>query len=193
MLLAFLQGEMKSERFSDDLHAALEATHANPSLITNADLRNREENALRREVMGAFRGYGRNEELFRNFPEHVTWEFAELEAEDLPHIRYIVYSYWDELSRGTSRPLDAVQTIRSGTRIFDVPNDRFLEGERFLRSGGKFPPMIFLTSGSGQYVIVEGHLRMTAYALAPEFFPGATCYVGTCTPAELRKWNDGYE
>lgn len=193
MLLAFLRGELTSERFSDDLRAALEASHAAPSLITDGDLGNAAENALRREVMGTFRGYGRNEELFRNFPEHVVWRYAELEPDDLPHIRYIDYSYWNEISGGSSLPLDAVRAIRADRRVFDLPHDRFLAGERFLREGGKFPPVILLTCGSGRYVIVEGHLRMTAYALAPEFFAGNCCYVGTCTLAELRKWNDGYE
>ncbi len=193
MLLAFLQGELTSERFSDDLLAALEVSHAEPSLILDGDLKNDAENALRREVMGAFRGYGRDEELFHHFPEHVTWHFAEFEPEDLYHIRYIDYSYWNEISGNTSLPVDAVQAIREDRRIFDVPNDRFLKGERFLREGGKFPPVILLTCGSGQYVIVEGHLRMTAYALAPEYFAGNCCYVGTCTLEELKHWNDGYE
>lgn len=67
MLLAFLQGELTSERFSDDLLAALEVSHAEPSLILDGDLKNDAENALRREVMGAFRGYGRDEELFHHF------------------------------------------------------------------------------------------------------------------------------
>ena len=59
MLLAFLRGELASERFSGDLHTALEACGAAPSLITEGNLENPAENALRREVMGAFRGYGR--------------------------------------------------------------------------------------------------------------------------------------
>lgn len=193
MLLAFLRGELTSERFSDELHAALEGSHAATSLITEGSPESAEENALRREVMGAFRGYGRNEELFRNFPEHIVWHFAELEADDLARIRYIDYSYWNELSGGTSRPTDAVRAIRADQRVFDVPHDRFLAGEQFLRAGGKFPPVILLTSGSGQYVIVEGHLRMTAYALAPEYFAGNPCYVGRCTLEELKHWNDGYE
>ena len=80
-----------------------------------------------------------------------------------------------------------------GSLDFEVPNDRFLAGERHLRAGGSFPPLILLTSGSGQYVIVEGHLRATAYALAPEYFAGTHCYVGTCSQAELKVWNGGYE
>ena len=193
MLLSFLRGELASDRFSKDLIAALEACHAEPSLITDGDLASARENALRREVMGVFRGYGRDEELFQHYPAHVAWRYAEAEAGDLAHIRYIDYSYWNELSRGTSSPLDAVRTIREDRWIFEVPNDRLLAGERHLRAGGSFPPLILLTSGSGQYVIVEGHLRATAYALAPEYFAGTHCYVGTCSQAELKVWNGGYE
>lgn len=193
MLLEFLRGELGSPRFSADLRAALTVCHAEEELITRGDLLDPEENALRRQVMGAFRGYGRDEELFHNFPKEITWNYAVLEAEDLPRIRYIDYSYWNEISRGSSSPLDAVATIRAGIRIFDVPNDGVLATEQYLRRGGKLPPVILLTSGRGRLVIVEGHHRMTAYALAPETFPGSFAYVGTCSPEELRHWNDGYE
>ena len=86
-----------------------------------------------------------------------------------------------------------MSTIREDRRIFDVPNDRFLAGETFLREGGKFPPIILLWSGMGPYVIVEGHLRMTSYALAPEYFPGTFCFVGTCTRKALKRWNVNYD
>lgn len=193
MLLAFLRGELTSDRFSADLYAALEACHVEPSLITDGDLMNPQENVLRREVMGVFRGYGRDAELFQHYPTHVAWHYAETEANDMAHIRYIDYSYWNELSRGTSLPRDAARTVREGIRVFDLPNDRFLAGEQYLRAGGCFPPIILLTSGGGQYVIVEGHLRMTAYALAPEYFAGTQCYIGICSQAEIKIWNGGYE
>ena len=194
MLLCFLKAEYTSPRFAEDLHAAMAQCHAEPELILQGDPENEMENALRAEVMGQFRGYGRDEELFQNFPVgKADWVYAQLEAEDLARIRYIDYSYWNEISNGTSCPLDAVGNIRADHRIFDVPHDRFLAGEQFLRSGGKFPPIVLLWSEKGPYVIVEGHLRMTAYALAPEFFPGTFCYLGTCTQDELKRWNVNYD
>lgn len=93
-------------------------------------------------LWAAFRGYGRDEELFHHFPEHVTWHFAEFEPEDLYHIRYIDYSYW---MRSPEIRLYRLTLFRQSvkTAAFDVPNDRFLKGERFLREGGKFPPGSF--------------------------------------------------
>lgn len=190
MLLAFLRAESASERFADDLQKAMEKLGAEETLLSAADLTDAAQNALRREVMGEFRGYGREEELFTRYPKRIDWKYAELEAEDLGRIRYIDYSYWNEISCGTSSPLDAVRTIRAGRRIFDVPNDGFLAGERFLRDGGRFPPVILLTAGSaGPHIILEGHLRMTAYALAPEYFAGTHAYVGFCSGEELKNWN----
>ena len=48
--------------------------------------------------------------------------------------------------------------------------------------------MFFLTADFEDFVIVEGHLRMTAYALAPEHFQDISVIVGKCAGEELEGW-----
>ena len=51
-----------------------------------------------------------------------------------------------------------------------------------------FPKLFFLTSDYENFVIVEGHFRMTAYALVPESFNDVEVIVGKCDRAELNLW-----
>jgi hypothetical protein len=88
------------------------------------------------------------------------------------------YSYWNELSGGSRLPADAAVRIRAGVRPFGVSHDRFLDAAQALAGGQDFPPMILAGLRDDALVCLEGHLRLTAHALAG--FPTATiCLVGT--------------
>lgn len=186
MLLCFLQGELRSARFREALLNALAQHAADESLILNGDSTDTAENALRKRVMSTFRGYP-DRDAFQDMPPVSQWMLAEFEAADLPQIRYINYSYWNELSSGTSSPCDGAKTVLDGKEIFGVSNAPFLEGADFLRHGGHFPPVILLTDETGHSVILEGHLRMTVYGMLPDRFPGTMGYIGLTDAVSLRK------
>lgn len=188
MILEFLRTEYRSERFSDRIKKVMEELSLDESLLLSADLNHSSENAARKKLLGEFRGYGQNRELFENFPDEIQWSLCNFAADDLGRIRYIDYSYWNELSKGTRSPLIAAQTVLSGIEIYDQSNAGFLKATEFLRGGGKFARPIFLTSDFEQFVIVEGHLRMTAFALAPEYFHDVKCFVGKCSDKDFRNW-----
>lgn len=126
--------------------------------------------------------------LFERFPTVTEWSLYSFTRDDLERIRYIDYSYWNELSAGTHMPMAAAETIRKGISIYGQDNSGFLRAAEYIRSGGTFPRMFFLTSDFENFVIVEGHLRMTAYALAPECFNQVEVIVGKCNSAELDNW-----
>lgn len=189
MILEFLKAEYRSERFSDSLQNAMRELFSDEGIILSADLNSAEENAARRKLLGKFRGYGENRELFENFPDVTEWLVCVFGGDDLSGIRYIDYSYWNELSAGTRSPIKAAETIRRGTRIYGQSNDDFLKAAEFIKSGGKFLRPVLLTADMKRFVIVEGHLRMTAYALAREFFSGVECIVGKCEADALEKWS----
>jgi hypothetical protein len=70
-----------------------------------------------------------------------------------------------------------------------VPNDGFIECAEKIKTGCKFPPLIFLTDGDEQrFIILEGHKRMTAYGLEPESFHNISVLLGYCKSEELDKW-----
>lgn len=188
MIAEFLKAEYRSERFSERIKEIMNELSFSESVILSADLNNAAENAARKKLLGEFRGYGLNRELFERFPAEINWSICNFVNGDLNKIRYIDYSYWNELSRGTHSPLEAAQTILSGIEIYEQSNSGFVKAAEFLKSGGKFPRTILLTSDFEHFVIVEGHLRITAFALDPERFNNVECFVGECRNDDLKKW-----
>lgn len=189
MILEFLKGEIKSERFQDQIFDILNSQKVSVDIIEKANLNSLEENKIRKKILGIFRGYGCNTHMFENFPNISSWIFAECTEDDINNIRYINYSYWNELSKNTSSPLVAAETIREGIEIYGVPNTASISGLKYLEKGGSFPPIILLTADMENFIILEGHSRMTVYGLDPKFLGGSKCYIGICEEAELSKWN----
>jgi hypothetical protein len=178
MIALFLLGELSSERFGDGIRSALDAASQTESLITMADLADADQNRARRAILAATRGYGENRDVFENFPAHVRWVRAKLVPGELARVRYIDYSYWNELSGGSRLASDAAQQIRRGIKVFGVSNRRFLDAAHAVERGELFPPLILAGQRRDYLICLEGHLRLTAYALAG--FPSEIeCLVGT--------------
>lgn len=188
MILEYLRAELSSKRFSDNIRKTMKRLSLDERIISAADLQSADENRKRRELLGAVRGYGRNQSMFERFPAITDWKLCSFSQEDLDKIRYIDYSYWNELSGGTHRPVDAAETIRKGICIYGQSNEGFSNAASYIRNGGTFSKMFFLTADFGNYVIVEGHLRMTAYAMAPDYFNDVEVIVGKCDADELNGW-----
>lgn len=188
MIREFLRTEFVSDRFSEQLKRAMNTLSIDEQLLLLADLENEDENALRKDLLGEFRGYGRNKELFENFPSQIEWSMCSFSEEDLAKIRYIDYSYWNELSAGTRSPLTAAKQVRKGITIYGQSTDGFLQAAKYIENGGRFQNMIFLTADFNSFVIVEGHLRMTAYALMPNYFDNIHCIVGKCCQSDFDAW-----
>lgn len=188
MIAEFLKTEYHSERFSEQIKKIMKDLLLDDGIILSANLNNTGENAARKKLLGEFRGYGLNRELFENFPNEIEWSLCNFLSRDLNTIRYIDYSYWNELSEGTHLPLRAAETIRNAVEIYGQSNAGFVKAAEFIKNDGKFPRPIFLTSDFEQFVIVEGHFRMTAYALVPKHFHNVECFVGKCGSDALEKW-----
>lgn len=188
MVLEFLKAEYFSDRFSEHIKEIMKEHLLNEHLILSGDINNADENTARKKLLGLFRGYGLDLELFERFPKNIKWHLCCFKNGDLKNIRYIDYSYWNELSAGTRSPLVAAKQILSGAKIYGQSSDGFLRAAEFIKKGGKFARPIFLTSDFLHFVIVEGHLRITAYALADAWFDNIECFVGECSDADLKNW-----
>lgn len=181
MIACFLQGELTSHRFGSGLRAALTAAGVSERLVTGPDLSDENENRARRELLAVTRGYGQGRDVFdEDFPPpaSVRWVKAELSRAELARVRYIDYSYWNELSGDSRLPLDAARRIREGIRVFGVSNRRFLDAAGAVARGERFGPLILAGQRFDDLVCVEGHLRLTGHALAG--FPvQVECLIGT--------------
>jgi hypothetical protein len=172
MIGLFLRSEISSVRWRPRLLEILHELKCPVSLLEEPDVTREEHNELRVRVLACFRGYGRNRDLFEDYPADVAWHWVRLEREELSRIKYVDYDYWDLLSRGSRRPLDAAQTIRDGVEVCGVSNRGSLEGAEAVRHGVTFiEPILVAPDPEGDLVILEGHGRMTAYALAGEDAP----------------------
>lgn len=188
MISEYLKAEYSSNRFSEDIQEAMQKLSISENIVQSPDLQNISENMQRRELLGAFRGYGLNQSMFERFPNVSDWFLCSFSKEDLDKIRYIDYSYWNELSGGTQLPIDAVMTINKGVLIYGQSNEGFINAASYIRNGGVFNKMFFLTADFEKYVIVEGHQRMTAYAIEPDHFNNIEVIVGKCDGNELKNW-----
>jgi hypothetical protein len=185
MVACLLGAEVTSARFGAFVRAALADAGESDLLLTRPDTSDAAENAVRRALLATTRGYGEDRDVFEDFPRGVRWEWALLDPAELAAVRYIEYSYWNELSGGSRLPGDAAARIRAGVEAFDVPNGRFELAAAALAAGERFPPLILAGEGPGKLVCLEGNLRLTAYALA-RFPAEVECLVGTAPG--LARW-----
>lgn len=172
VIALFLQSELTSKRWGGKLKELLEKDDKQDSIVASPDLTSASENEYRRNLIGRFRGYGENRELFEDFPKDVSWFRYSLSQDELAKVKYIDYSYWNKLSDDTRLPSVAAKNVQKGVDIFDQPNDNFIEAAKKLKNGEKFPTMIFVGKDEQSVlVILEGHLRMTAYFLNTDIIP----------------------
>lgn len=196
MIATFLQQELASARFGPRLHGLLADAGMPEHWITRPDVRDRRANASRRALLGAHRGYGTTADTYlAGFPTSgVRWAWWTLRPVDLLAVRYINWDYWLELSGGTRRPADAAARIRAGAAPYGVSNARAWAVAAAVRAGEPLPPLILVTARHGEasdgdhgLVVLEGHLRLTGYALAAESLPPALEVLVGTSPA-IAQW-----
>jgi hypothetical protein len=189
MIATFLRAELDSDRFGQAIADALRRSGADVRVVTSPALANGDENELRRRILDETRGYSRREGLFAGFPTDVRWQRVALTRAELAAVRYINYDYWVELSGGTRRPADAAERIRAGVRVFGVPSDGFLDAAAALAAGAEWPELIIVSAtAEGGDVVLEGHVRLTAFALAPSSVPTQIEVLRGVTPRFVHWW-----
>ena len=188
MIALFLEGELVSTRFGDAIRTELKKDALPVNIIRYPDTTNVADNYARREILSETRGYEQRKELFTGFPKDVTWMNVQITKAELALVKYIKYSYWEEITNGSRLPKDAASTIENGREVFGVSNTGFLDAAKVLRAGRKFPTMIFVGDDNGKLVVLEGHLRLTAFALAWDAVPQCV-NVLLGTSAHMAEWS----
>ena len=197
MIAEFLRQEYASrERYGARLDACLREEGADVELIAAPDLTDPGQNTQRRRIFRHYRGYGSGEPSYlTGFPtKGVHWFWALLSPDELLRVRYIRYSYWTALSAGTRSPAVAAERIRAGIEVYGVSNAGFLGLADRLREGLRVPPLILATAlvaamDADALVVLEGHARITAYALAPEAMPAELEVLIGSSPA-IARWDE---
>jgi len=135
------------------------------SIIDNPDRNSQQANQVRRELLRLIRGYGAGQFLFAGFPIDVTWRRVALGQADLPKLKYAKCPPWVELSGGTRFVIEGAKHIGSDTPAEDAAvNIRAVAED--LKRGKRYAELIGVDGQSGDIILMEGHTRATAYAIA---------------------------
>jgi hypothetical protein len=108
--------------------------------------------------------------LFHGFPHDVDWERVALTADEVLGILYIDWGWWVRVSNGTR-----LATVAAEVQGRD-------DGDRAIAAAvATNPELIVVTDPArSRLVLLEGHVRLTAYAAFPEYLPAELeLYLGT--------------
>ena len=167
MIAVFLKAEITSARFGQTILTQLQRDSKDRRIVDTPDITKAPDNAYRRQLLATYRAY-----VFEELPAHIVWYRAVLNRDEVARLRYIDYSYWNALSDNSRLPIIAVEAIRAGREIFGQSTQGFLEVAQALRAGAQFPELIIVgASPDAELTVYEGHLRLTAYMLAPDCIP----------------------
>ena len=188
MVALFLRTEIRAPRYAAHLLRLLEEDGAGRAIVDDPDTSNPGDNAYRFALFTRFRGYGDRQGYFQDFPRDVSWQRVVLSPDELLRARYIDYDYWVELSGRSRQAPDAARNIRAGRTVFGVTNDSFLALADALRDDAVFPELILVWASEGSHLVVlEGHARLTAYALFRDKIPPRLpIFLGTS--ADMASW-----
>ena len=129
------------------------------------------------EVAERQRTWHAREGLFHGFPEGVEWERVALMRDEVLGVLYINWDWWLRVSQGTRLPSVAAQ-VQGGD-----------EGDRAIAAAVATNPELILVTdpARSRLVLLEGHVRLTAYAAFPEYLPDELeVYLGTSS--RIAEW-----
>lgn len=187
VIAAFLRAEVSSPRFRDRILAVCRELHVDPAVLERPDTTDTRENARRRDVIVRFRGWGTDEAITAGLPlETIAWHRARLDLDDIRARVFYISWFWEKYSDGTRRPTTVAGRVRPGDDL--GPSGEILASVR----AGRMPPEPILIARPSleRLVILEGHVRLTAYLIEPEVVPfPIPCFLGiTPRASEWSEW-----
>jgi hypothetical protein len=162
MVLSFLRAEIDSGSRGSLYMDKIRALHLDRKLlIDNADLTDDHANSGRASLLGAVRGYGRNDLIFRGFPDDVTWRRVSLEASEFGALKYANCDPWLQLSRGTRSVLDGARNLPcyGDHGIAQAVPEIADKIDRAIQ----FEDLLLIDDLSNRLIILEGNTRATAF------------------------------
>lgn len=194
MIAEFLGQEYAShDRYGAHIDECLVQEVVAVRRITEPDIGDPDANADRRRVLARYRGYDADRESYlTDFPgAGVAWNWVALTPAELLESKYNGYpgSEWMDLSQDTRDPRIAAERIMAGQVACPLVQTLIGLATR-LRNGLAVPPPILVSADAGQTrVTLEGHTRITAYALAPETIPDDINVILGTSPA-IANWDE---
>lgn len=117
--------------------------------------------------------------LFAGFPDDVSWERVALARDEVLGILYINWDWWLTVSNATR-----LATVAAEVQGRD-------EGDRAIAMAAATNPELIVVGNRerSKLVLLEGHVRLTAYAAFPEYLPDELeAYLGTSQ--RIGEWSE---
>jgi hypothetical protein len=183
VILAWLQAEIESA----DFQAFIIGNPPNPANLSAAlkaarspNLRDDQQNALRREIIGSVYGFGKGTGSFEGLGNDIKWRHFRLTTAEVGEMLYArQVGAWQLLSPVTRKVVEGATNV-GHIYTGDQTNMVVLSlASGLCHSDKKVPEIIALRRPDGAFVILEGHARATAIVLeAHRFADGVHAYVG---------------
>lgn len=157
VIAEFLKNDIRSPEF-EQYRSILE------SLVTAPDMRDREENTLRRALLNVRHGA-----LWRELPRDTVWFDAEIQADDLDRIHVFPRAQWRKLALGDFGVTQVAQKVLD-TRYRDSAPEEFREKIDDLRhhlqeDSVAGAVLLIGQSERGPFTILDGNHRLVAALL----------------------------
>jgi hypothetical protein len=170
VIAGFLRNEFYERQFDRD-RARFE------SLVTNPDLKDEAQNALRRALLFRRRGH-----MWRELPPDTQWWRVQPGPEDIQRIRIFGRAQWLWIGRGDFRVETIVRRIR--THAYPARVENFVQKIQRIRgsitlSGDAGPVLLIGIDDQNPLVVLEGNHRVAAALLdSYQRFAGLNFYCG---------------
>lgn len=195
MIAEYLRQEYASyDRYGSEIAGCLDLAGASTELVTHPDLAKEADNRTRKRVFALYRRYGEpGPSFFTGFPVgRVDWTWMSLSPDEV--LATLFTRYWAGIWEGPRSPRDLGRRIREGRVPGWVDGDGILPRldslVEAISAGHQPSPMILVTADGGSTrVVMEGHTRLTAYALAAPHLPRETISL-LGHSAEVARWDE---
>jgi hypothetical protein len=133
------------------------------SLVTNPDLNDPQQNALRRALLFRRRGH-----MWRELPVDTQWWKVKVEPQDVSRLRIFARAHWLSIARGDFRAESVVDRIRR--RQYPKRVESFVGKiqsirDSFRNNADSGPILTIGVDGSNPLVVLEGNHRVAAALL----------------------------
>src|SRR5262249_30094339 len=129
------------------------------SLIESGDPDNASQNDIRAQILGAYRGYGNDAVLFKNFPRDTKWR--RVVFDDVSRLKHVGSDAFIKLTRGTRSVMDSAANYRSSPQTA-VKVDKIIQE---IANGVPMEDLVLVENAQKDLVIIEGNHRAIAYVL----------------------------
>ncbi|MFF9607851.1 hypothetical protein ACF1GY_37305 [Streptomyces sp. NPDC014684] len=181
VVAVWLGAEVHSNRFGATVCSMLRRDGLPATLVTDPDLTDEQANAVRLGLLREYRGFDQADTSVETYigglpVRDLTWWRVSINAADVARLHYINWDYWAAVTGGTR----LATTLASAKLAEPDEADAFDTNLRdAFVAGAPVPEIILVDSGPDtRLVILEGHVRATAMAMAGDNMKERTALLG---------------